>query len=402
MMEWLSTSRWLSGWIDLPWWGYILVTLALTHVTIASVTLYLHRHQAHRALELHPIVSHFFRFWLWLTTSMVTAEWVGVHRKHHAKCETPDDPHSPQVLGIRKVLWQGAELYAQSAAQAEVLEQYTHGTPDDWLERHLYTSRSNWGVALMLVLNVALFGAVGLAIWAVQMLWIPFWAAGVINGIGHWFGYRNFETTDASRNISPVGWLIGGEELHNNHHAFASSAKFSAHWWEIDVGWWYILLLQAVGLARVKKLAPKAVMLSSKDRIDMDTVRAVVLNRLHVMAEYARTVMLPVLRQALARSTTKGSFSLRQARRLLVRDRGLMDEQSRGRLELLLAGCQNVRTVYQFRQRLQDVWGRQVASHEYLLQALQEWCAQAEATGILALQQFARQLRSYGLQPQPA
>ncbi len=402
MMEWLSTSQWLTGWLDLPWWGYILITLGLTHITIASVTLYLHRHQAHRALELHPLVSHFFRCWLWLTTGMVTAEWVAVHRKHHAKCETPDDPHSPQVKGIHKVLWQGAELYKASASQAEALAQYRHGTPDDWLERHLYAPHSVFGVALMLVLDLVLFGAAGLAIWAVQMLWIPFWAAGVINGVGHWAGYRNFETADASRNISPVGWLIGGEELHNNHHAFASSAKFSAHWWEIDVGWWYIRLLQALRLARVKKLAPKPVLLASKDRIDMDTVRAVVLNRLHVMADYARTVMLPVLRQEKERSAGKDRFSLRQARRLLVRDRGLMDEQARGRLELLLARCKNIRTVYQYRQRLQDIWGRQVASHEHLLQALQEWCAQAEATGIQALQQFARQLRSYGLQPQPA
>jgi stearoyl-CoA desaturase (delta-9 desaturase) len=386
------------GLVDLPWWGYLLVTLGLTHITIVSVTLYLHRAQAHRALDLHPVVSHFFRFWLWFTTGMVTREWVSIHRKHHAKCETPDDPHSPQVEGISKVLWQGAELYRAEAARTETTEHYGHGTPDDWLERHLYAPYNVLGVSLLLILHFVLFGFAGLAMWAVQMAWIPFWAAGVINGIGHWAGYRNYESRDASRNIVPWGILIGGEELHNNHHAFASSAKFSTRWWELDLGWGYIQLLRILGLARVKKVAPRPVIVSPKERIDLDTVRAVVLGRLHVMADYARKVMLPVLRQERARSGVR-RFSLRQARGLLVRDRSLMDDKAAGRLELLLACCQNIRTVYQFRQTLQDIWGRSAASHEHLRQALQEWCAQAEATGIQALEQFARRLRGYSLRP---
>ncbi|HEY9150419.1 MAG TPA: fatty acid desaturase [Gammaproteobacteria bacterium] len=397
MFDILLTTPWLTGLITLPWYGYILVALALTHVTIVSVTLYLHRHQAHRALDLHPVVAHLFRFWLWLTTGMVTREWVAVHRKHHAKCETPEDPHSPQVKGIGTVLWQGAELYQVAAAQPELIAQYSHGTPDDGLERHLYRRHPVLGVSLLLILQFLLFGFAGLAIWAVQMLWIPFWAAGVINGVGHWGGYRNFETSDASRNIVPWGLLVGGEELHNNHHAFASSARFSNRWWELDLGWGYIRLLKVLGLARVKKLAPRTVLLS-KEQVDLDTVRAVVLGRLQVMADYARRVVWPVLRQE-GRARLAGRFGLRQARRLLVRDPGLLDARARGRLEQLLACCHSLRTVYQFRQQLQAVWGRQVASHEQLRIALQDWCARAEATGIQALEEFARRLRGYGLQP---
>jgi stearoyl-CoA desaturase (Delta-9 desaturase) len=396
MLDSLLASPWLTGLITLPWYGYILVALALTHVTIVSVTLYLHRHQAHRALELHPAVAHFFRFWLWLTTGMVTREWVAVHRKHHAKCETAEDPHSPQVAGIGTVLWQGAELYQVAAAQPQLVAHYSHGTPDDWIERHLYRRHHALGVSLLLVLQFLLFGFAGLAIWAVQMLWIPFWAAGVINGVGHWGGYRNFETADASRNIVPWGLLVGGEELHNNHHAYASSARFSSRWWELDLGWGYIRLLEVLGLARVKKLAPRPVLLS-KDQVDLDTVRAVVLGRLQVMADYARRVVWPVLRQE-GRPRLAGRFGLRQARRLLVRDPGLLDERARSALEQLLTSCQRLRTVYQFRQQLQAVWERQVASQEQLRAALQDWCAQAEATGIQALEQFARRLRGYGLQ----
>ena len=253
MYELVSDFSWYGGLLHLPWWGYVLVGLGLTHVTIVSVTVYLHRHQAHRAVDLHPVASHFFRFWLWLTTGMVTREWVAIHRKHHAKCETPEDPHSPQTRGIATVLWQGAELYQAEAANRETLEQYGHHTPDDWLERNVYARYPILGVSVMLVADYLLFGFAGVALWGVQMLWIPFWAAGVINGLGHWWGYRNYETVDASRNISWLGVLIGGEELHNNHHAFPTSAKFSIRWWEFDIGWLYIRLFQLLGLARVRR-----------------------------------------------------------------------------------------------------------------------------------------------------
>ena len=301
---------------DLNWWQLLVVTLGLTHITIASVTIFLHRAQAHRAVDLGPVPSHFFRFWLWLTTGMVTREWVAVHRKHHAKCETEEDPHSPQVEGLNRVLWGGAWLYRKATQDHEMLDKYGRGTPDDWLERNVYARMPWLGVSLMLVINLVLFGLPGLLVWGVQMIWIPFWAAGVINGLGHWWGYRNYETVDASRNISWLGVLIGGEELHNNHHAFASSAKFSTRWWEVDLGWGYIVLLRTLGLARVKKLAPQPRILPSKERIDMDTLRAVFASRLHVMSSYAREVLLPVLRQELRCRDVACRSRLRAARRL--------------------------------------------------------------------------------------
>jgi len=380
------------------WVGVVLTGLALTQVTIAGVTIYLHRHQAHRALDLHPVVSHFFRFWLWMTTGMVTREWVAVHRKHHAKCETPEDPHSPQVLGIRKVMWEGSELYRREAANRETLEHYGHLTPGDWLERHLY-SRFPWlGITLMLVLDIALFGSLGLVLYAVQMAWIPFWAAGVINGVGHWWGYRNFETPDASRNITPIALLIGGEELHANHHAFPASARFSIKWWEFDLGWLWIRLLALLGLARVKKVAPRPVIIAGKYSIDRDTVRAVVANRMHVMANYAREVIRPVLKQERRHAEGSCKRTLRRARALLTRETSLIDEVARQRLDSLLEQFSNLRVVYHYRQQLQSVWARKATSQESLIKALQDWCLQAEATGISSLQEFARRLRGYSLQ----
>jgi stearoyl-CoA desaturase (Delta-9 desaturase) len=275
-----------SGVFDLPWWGYVLVALGLTHITIVSVTVFLHRCQAHRALDLHPVASHFFRLWLWMTTGMVTKEWAAIHRKHHAKCETADDPHSPQVLGLRKVLFQGTELYRRESRNAETLERYGHGTPDDWLERNLYTGHSMLGIGLMMVIGIVLFGPIGITIWAVQMAWIPFWAAGVINGIGHFWGYRNWTTEDASTNIVPWGIIIGGEELHNNHHAYATSAKLSNKWYEFDIGWMYIRLLEAFGLAQVKKVAPTPRFTEAK-AVDSETLQAVITHRYDVLASSA-------------------------------------------------------------------------------------------------------------------
>lgn len=389
----------LEGLLDLPVWGHIVVALLLTHVTIASVTIFLHRHQAHRALDLHPLVSHFFRFWLWLTTGMVTQQWVAVHRKHHAKCETEEDPHSPQVYGIRKVLWQGAELYRVEANNQETLEKYGRGTPDDWLERRLYSSHNALGIGLMLLIDLALFGSMGLAIWAVQMVWIPFWAAGVINGIGHWWGYRNYETTDASTNIVPWGMVIGGEEMHNNHHAFPSSAKFSLKGWEFDIGWLYIRSLEILRLARVKKVAPTPVLVPGKNRLDMETLRAIILNRFHIMADYSRKVMIPVLKEERRKADDSCRRLYRRVRRLLVRDESRLDEVARDRLQAVLDSSQALRTVYQHQRRLRELWDRTASTHENLLQALQEWCRQAEATGIKSLQDFARSLHNYALQP---
>ncbi len=387
-----------NGLITLPWWGYVLVTLALTHITIASVTLFLHRSQAHRALELHPIVSHFFRFWLWLTTGMVTKEWVAIHRKHHAHCETPEDPHSPQVLGLRKVLWQGAELYKQAAQDPETLARYGHGTPDDWLERHLYTPHNFLGITLMLILDVVLFGAIGITIWAVQMLWIPFFAAGVINGIGHYWGYRNYACEDASTNILPWGILIGGEELHNNHHAYGSSAKLSSRWYEFDIGWLYIRLLALFGLARVKKVAPRVKWGEIKHFPDTELLTAIVTHRYDVLSRYLRS-MSAVCRSELAKLKARlpdlAGVRLRQVRRWLSLDMQALGEAERRKLTALLANSPQLRTIYQMRQELTALWQRSTASREQLVKQLSDWCRRAEASGIEALSQFSLKLRSY-------
>jgi stearoyl-CoA desaturase (delta-9 desaturase) len=387
-----------NGLLDLSWWQLVLITLALTHVTIASVTIFLHRAQAHRALDLHPAVSHFFRLWLWLTTGMVTAEWVAIPRRHHARCETPEDPHSPQVLGLRKVLWEGAELYQKAATDKALIERYSHGTPDDWLERNVYR-RLRWqGPAVMLVTDFVLFGAAGVAIWAVQMVWIPFWAAGVINGIGHYWGYRNFESPDAATNISPWGILIGGEELHNNHHAFPSSARLSNRWWEFDIGWLYIRTLEILRLAKVRRVAPRPHLAAGKTMVDLDTLKAVITNRMHVAARYAREVIRPVSREELCGEDAACRRVYRQARKLLIRDESHLDETSRQRLARLLEKSPTLATVVEFRKKLQDVWERTTANQDALLQSLQDWCRQAEASGIRSLAEFAHKLRSYTLQ----
>jgi stearoyl-CoA desaturase (delta-9 desaturase) len=391
-----------NGLLDLSVWGYIAAALIVTHITIASVTIFLHRHQAHRAVELHPVVSHFFRFWLWMTTSMATKEWVAVHRKHHAKCETENDPHSPQILGIDKVLWQGAELYRAEADKQDTLDAYGHNTPDDWLERNLYSGRTNkLGIALMLVIDVLLFGGAGLTIWAVQMAWIPFWAAGVINGIGHYWGYRDFEVSDASTNIVPFGIIVGGEELHNNHHAFGSSAKFSVKWWEFDIGWMYISILSMLGLAKVKKLAPKPIKDPSKPAIDKDTVMALVTNRFQVMSDYAREVMKQVYKEEV-RKTSDSALrrQFKRARKFLSRNEALIDDTAKLRLQFVLSQNKALETAYEYKQRLLDIWASTTASQEQLLKDIQEWCRQAEASGIKSLQEFAKSLKSYSLAPQ--
>lgn len=392
----------LNGLLDLSWWGYVLVALGLTHVTIAAVTIYLHRHQAHRALELHPIVSHFFRFWLWLTTGMVTKEWTAVHRKHHARCETEEDPHSPQIFGLRKLLLEGAELYRKESRNAETLEKYGRGTPDDWLERHVYTGSSKIGIGVMLSINLLLFGPIGLTIWAVQMLWIPIFAAGIVNGVGHFWGYRNYESPDAATNISPWGIIIGGEELHNNHHAFPSSAKLSSKPWEFDIGWLYIRSFEILGLAKVKKVAPEPVINPSKHAVDMETVKAILVNRLHVLSHYAKDVVVPVLREEAHKADTGCRSLLKRAKTTLVRGDAVMDEEDKVQLQAALNRSPTLSTVYEYKTRLQDLWQRSHTSQDSLLVHLQEWCKQAEETGIKGLQDFARSLKGYTLQPTTA
>jgi stearoyl-CoA desaturase (delta-9 desaturase) len=390
-----------SGLLDLPWWGYVLVALALTHITIASVTIFLHRHQAHRALDLHPVVSHFFRLWLWLTTGMVTKEWAAIHRKHHAKCETVDDPHSPQVHGINRVLWLGVFLYVKEAFNKETMERYGHGTPDDWIERNLYARHCIHGLFLMGAINIALFGLVpGMLILLTQIVWIPFWAAGVINGIGHFFGYRSWDvpTPDASRNIVPFGALIGGEELHNNHHAFPASARFSMKWFEFDLGWMYIRTLEMLGLATVKKVAPRARFAEPKAAADFDTLHAVIANRYDVLSRYAKSMKQIYVEELdrLRHWSPRDAEVLRSLRRTLLRGQALAGSES-ARLSDALKNSRPLTTVVAMRHELASLWERSSASKEQLLRQLQDWCHRAEASGVAQLADFSRRLRSYAV-----
>lgn len=391
----MFTGGIFNGFVDLPWWGYVVYALIVTHITIAAVTIFLHRHQAHRALDLNPLPSHFFRLWLWFTTGMVTKEWTAIHRKHHARCETPEDPHSPQILGIRKVLWQGTELYRKESKNQKTLERYGHGTPDDWMERNIYTRHSVLGISLLMILNFALFGFIGITIWAVQMAWIPFFAAGVINGIGHYWGYRSFQPEDASRNIVPWGIVIGGEELHNNHHAYPTSARLSNRWYEFDIGWLYIRLLEMLGLAQVKKVAPKLKLDTTKTHCDLATLQAVVTHRYEVIAKYAvslRRTCAAELRELKARAVSVDGATLR---RWLHIDAAALPVTERAEREAVLNHSKVLATIYTMRDELAALWQRSNASKEQLVHQLEDWCRRAEASGIDALQDFSRTLRCY-------
>ncbi len=386
----------LYGYLNLSFWGYVIATLIMMQISIFGVTVYLHRDAAHRSLDLHPAIRHFFRLWIWMSSSMLTKEWVAVHRKHHAKCETPEDPHSPVVFGLKKVLTEGAELYQVQARNPETLEKYGRGCPDDWVERNVYSKYRNAGVISMAIIDIFLFGVPSIIIFAIQMLTFPVLAAGVINGLGHAIGYRNFECPDASTNVMPFGLLIGGEELHNNHHAFPSSAKFSIQPWEFDPGWGLISIFKFFGLAKVHRTAPKPVRIEGR-HVDLETVRTVIVARMHVIRAYTRNVMLPVFRAELA---VAGNRLSEGARKLLVRESSLLDENAKARLAQVLEQNKALNTVHEFRTRLQQLWNSNM-SNDKLLQHLKEWIAQAEASGIKSLQDFAANLRSYSM-PVPA
>lgn len=386
------------GLFDLPWWGYVLITLGLTHITIAAVTIFLHRSQAHRALDLHPVVSHFFRFWLWLTSGMVTKEWVAIHRKHHAKCETAEDPHSPQTRGIKKVFWQGSELYRAEAKVPETLEKYGHGTPDDWMERNVYSRHSAKGIVLMMAINLVLFGPIGLTIWAVQMAWIPVTAAGVINGIGHYWGYRNFACEDASTNIVPWGILIGGEELHNNHHAYGTSARLSNKWYEFDIGWMYIKLMSYVGLATIRKVAATVKWQTAKPLCDLDSLQAIITHRYDVMTRYVSSMKQEYANEFAklkASAHLPHGLNLTKFRRWLHLEPTELGADDKAELDQVLGKSERLQTVYRMRQELAAIWSRSTASREQLLEQLQGWCKRAETSGIQSLQDFSVRLRRY-------
>ncbi|MGY4524694.1 delta-9 fatty acid desaturase DesA [Pseudomonas sp. UBA4617] len=390
---------WYNGLLDLSAWQLVGITLLMTHVTIVSVTVYLHRYSAHRALELNGVLKHFFRFWLWLTTAQNTREWTAVHRKHHAKCETPEDPHSPVYKGLGTVLRKGAELYREEARNPETLRIYGKNCPDDWIERNLYSRYKLGGIALMAVIDLLLFGTIGITIWAVQMMWIPFWAAGVVNGLGHALGYRNFECRDAATNLVPWGILIGGEELHNNHHTYPNSAKLSVRRWEFDMGWAWIRLFCLLRLAKVQRVAPIAHRVAGKASLDMDTAMAILNNRFQIMAQYRKLVIGPLVKQELARVDASVRHHFRRAKRLLSRETSLLQDRHHVRIESMLAHSQALKTIYEKRLALQQIWARTSANGHDMLAAMKDWVHEAETSGIHALRDFAAQLKTYSLRP---
>jgi stearoyl-CoA desaturase (delta-9 desaturase) len=398
----MDTILWFAagGLTQASWWEIVIYTLVVTHITIVGVTLYLHRSQAHRGVDLHPAIAHFMRFWLWLTTGMVTKEWVSIHRKHHARCEREGDPHSPMIYGIGRVMFRGAELYREESRNDETLEKFGHGTPNDWVEKNIYARYTVAGILIMLAIDLMLFGVVGLTVWAVQMAWIPFWAAGVVNGIGHFWGYRNFASPDTSTNVFPIGILIGGEELHNNHHAYGTSAKFSSRWFEIDIGWGYLTALKWLGLAKIKKVAPKLKLeASGKSAVDQRTLQGVIAHRYEILARYTG-LMREACQEEVAKLKAKGSDlvntdAIKSAAHWLGRGDETLAPAERERIDQALSQTESLSTLVQMRHDLVRLWESSSASSEQLLHDLQAWCQRAQQSGIASLQEFALRLRRY-------
>jgi stearoyl-CoA desaturase (delta-9 desaturase) len=388
----------LYGVLNLNAWGYVIVTMVMLQITMMAVTLYLHRDQAHRAIDLHPVLRHFFRFWIWCTSGMLTREWVAVHRKHHAFCETKDDPHSPQIYGLKKVLFEGAELYRAEKDNPETVEKFGRGAPNDWLENNVYLRVPFGGILLMVLADLILFGVPGIIIIAIQMSSMPLFAAGIINGLGHHSGYRNFECDDAATNLVPWAFLIGGEELHNNHHAFPTSAKFSVRRWEFDIGWLYITIFRYIGLAKVNKVAPQPILCQQPyANLDIENLRAIIINRMHVLHDYTSQVTMPVFRKE--KALAAGNKAFHRAKKLLVRRPLLLDDNAKQRLNQLLEDNSALQTVHEFREKLSELWSGANVSNERLLAQLKDWCAEAEASGIKVLEDFAARLRSYQMAP---
>jgi stearoyl-CoA desaturase (Delta-9 desaturase) len=387
LIDWL-----LAGFTQASAWQMALYFLVASQLTMMSTTLYLHRSATHRGVDLHPVVSHFLRFWNWLTTAMVTKEWVAIHRKHHARCETAEDPHSPRFAGINTVLWRGVELYQVAAKDPELLEKYGKGTPDDWVERRVYTGLRNAGVISLFFINTLLFGLPGIAIWALQMALMPFAAAGVINGLGHWWGYRNFDTADTATNLSPWGLLIGGEELHNNHHAFPSSAKFALRKWEFDIGWAVLWTLQKLGLAKVLRVAPQLDIRPNIAAPDAETVKAMMAHRWQVATDYFRTVLKPHLK-------AEAESMPRRLRRAMRSEGKWLDDARRERMQAYIAARPNLVQLMEFRRRLLEIYEIKSADAAAKMEALKAWCQEAEASGIAALQAYSMRLKGYALVP---
>jgi len=390
------------GILGLGFWGYVIAGAIGVHITLIAITIYHHREQAHRSVDLHPALRHFFRFWLWMNTGVITKQWVAVHRKHHAMCERDGDPHSPQLVGLKTVLLQGAELYRQEAGNPETVEKYGRGTPDDWVERRLYSRWPNVGVGLLFFVVVFLFGLPGIALYGFQLITMPLLAAGIINGLSHARGYRNFETEDASTNLWPLAVFVAGEELHNNHHAFPSSARFSQHPWEIDLGWLHLRLFAALGLARIRRVAPKPELVEEASSPDIEALRSILINRMHVLRHYRKSVTFPVLRGEIRQYKGKARAPIRRAKRWLTRHPSLLDNQSQERLAELMEKYPSLKTVMEYRNELKALWETTDLSNERLLAELVRWCSRAEASGIKALEEFSAYLKSFRPSPRLA
>lgn len=375
----------IHGLVPLSFIGYAIYTLVVTHITIVAITLYLHRGVCHSAIEIHPILSHFFRFWLWLTTSMRTADWVAIHRKHHAKVETDDDPHSPAVYGINKVIFQGADLYHKEKNNKETIEKYSQNCPQDWIENHVYTGRNNLGILLLFILNIVLFGTVGIIIWSIQMMWTPIFAAGGINGAGHYWGYRNYNTNDDSTNMSPIGIIIGGEELHNNHHAYPTAAKFSLRPWEFDIGWMYIKIFGSIGLCKVKRIAPKPVIQKNENTDSKIITQSLLQSKLAVITDFTQKVLKPVYR--------KEKFKL--SFKLLADHPQRLNENQEIKVKALLDSNSTLHTIYTLKNRLHEILHSRQTKHEQFIETLNNWSNEAKSHGIDALDDFIVRLRSY-------
>ena len=395
-------AEYYYGILGLGFWGYVIAGAVGVHITLIAITLYHHREQAHRSVDLHPALRHFFRFWLWINTGVITKQWVAVHRKHHAMCEREGDPHSPQLVGLKTVLLQGAELYRKEARNPETVEKYGRGTPDDWVERHVYSRWPNVGIALLFFVIVFLFGLPGIALYGIQLITMPLLAAGIINGLSHARGYRNFETDDASTNLWPLAVFVAGEELHNNHHAFPSSARFSQHPWEIDLGWWHLRLFAALGLARIRRVAPKPELVEEASSPDIEALRSILINRMHVLRHYRKSVTFPVLRGEIRKYKGKARAPVRRAKRWLTRHPSLLDVQSQERLAELMERYPSLKTVMEYRNELKALWETTDLSNERLLAELVQWCSRAEASGIKALEEFAAYLKSFRPSPRLA
>lgn len=390
--------QWLTqGLVNNEWPMLLLYFAIMAQLTIFSVTIYLHRCQAHRGVELHPLVSHPMRMWLWLTTAMVTKEWVAIHRKHHAKCETEEDPHSPQVYGIGKVVFQGVQLYQIASDDKAIIDKYGAGCPNDWVERRLYSWMPGLGPTLLLIAEVAAFGVIGISFWALQMLVIPVLAAGVVNGLGHWWGYRNFETDDTATNLTPWALLIGGEELHNNHHAFPSSARFALRKFEFDIGWALLRVFQALGLAKVRRVAPQLDRRPNISLPDSATLRALMVHRYKVMTDYFSGVIVPTWREEAQQAGDSLRQLPRRMRRALVNGGRWLEPAQRERLSQWISQHPQMATVYDYRQRLRAIYERSGQNADAMLESLRQWCHDAEASGNRALQEFAARLKGYTL-----